>query len=90
VGPSGIRVNTVSPGLIRTDALDRRLQASAEKSGTNIDAVLAQIVDGFAIPLRRPGTADEAAQLITFLVSPSASYLTGSQFVIDGGLMPTL
>jgi NAD(P)-dependent dehydrogenase (short-subunit alcohol dehydrogenase family) len=90
VGPCGIRVNTVSPGLIRTDALDRRVEAAAQQTGTDVDRVLAQIVDSFAIPLRRAGTAAEVAELITFLVSPSASYLTGSQFVIDGGLFPTL
>ena len=42
------------------------------------------------IPLARAGTVEEAADLITFLVSRQASYLTGSQFTIDGGVLPTL
>ena len=42
------------------------------------------------IPLGRPGTADDVAQLITFLASPAAAYLTGSQFTVDGGALPTV
>ena len=42
------------------------------------------------IPLARAGPVEEAADRITFLVSRQASYLTGSQFTIDGGVLPTL
>jgi NAD(P)-dependent dehydrogenase (short-subunit alcohol dehydrogenase family) len=90
VGPRGIRVNTVMPGLIRTAALDRRLVGVAEQDGTDVDTVLDQVVDGPAIPLGRAGTAEEAVELIAFLVSPAASYLTGGQFVVDGGALPTI
>lgn len=90
VGPHGIRVNVVAPGLIRTAALDRRLTSLAEQSGTDPDTALDQIVDSLSIPLRRAGTAAEAAELIVFLVSPAASYLTGSQYVVDGGALPTV
>jgi NAD(P)-dependent dehydrogenase (short-subunit alcohol dehydrogenase family) len=90
VGRHGIRVNVVLPGLIRTEALDTRMASLAQQAGADPDSVLDQTVAAMGIPLARAGTADEAAQLITFLASPAASYLTGSQFTVDGGVLPTL
>jgi NAD(P)-dependent dehydrogenase (short-subunit alcohol dehydrogenase family) len=58
---------------------------------------MAADVENAGIPPTRPGTADEVAQLIVFLASPAASYLTpaasyltGSQFAADGGFTPTV
>jgi NAD(P)-dependent dehydrogenase (short-subunit alcohol dehydrogenase family) len=90
VGRHGIRVNVVLPGLIRTEALDTRIASLARQADAEPDAVLDRTVAAMDIPLGRAGTADEAAQLIMFLVSPAASYLTGSQFTVDGGLLPTV
>jgi len=90
VGRHGIRVNVVLPGLIRTEALDTRIASLARQADAEPEAVLDRTVAAMDIPLGRAGTADEAAQLITFLVSPAASYLTGSQFTVDGGLLPTV
>jgi NAD(P)-dependent dehydrogenase (short-subunit alcohol dehydrogenase family) len=89
-GPHGIRVNVVLPGLIRTEALDTRMASLAAQAGATSDSVLESTVAALGIPLERAGTADDVAQLIAFLVSPAAAYLTGSQFTVDGGALPTV
>ena len=86
LGPHGIRVNVVSPGLISTS----RVAELAAEQNTDPDTLTSQIAASMQIPLQRAGTAAEAAQLIRFLVSPAASYITGAQFSVDGGAFPTL
>jgi NAD(P)-dependent dehydrogenase (short-subunit alcohol dehydrogenase family) len=86
LGAHGIRVNVVSPGLISTSCIAEL----ASEQGTDSESLTSQIAESLAIPLGRAGTAEEAAQLILFLVSPAASYLTGSQFMIDGGTFPAV
>lgn len=76
LGPYGIRVNAVCPGLIRT-----RLTASSF-SNSNL------IADYFKhIALGRGGEPEEVAQAVLFLASDSASYITGTTLVVDGGQM---
>jgi NAD(P)-dependent dehydrogenase (short-subunit alcohol dehydrogenase family) len=89
-GPHGIRVNVVLPGLIRTEALDTRMASVARQAGSTPESVLESTVAALGIPLGRAGTAADVAQLIAFLVSPAAAYLTGSQFTVDGGALPTV
>ncbi len=69
----GITVNAVAPGQVNTPM-------------TGADNVDPTGVDRPAVPLRRPGHAREIAELIAFLASPAASYVTGASYVIDGGL----
>jgi NAD(P)-dependent dehydrogenase (short-subunit alcohol dehydrogenase family) len=89
VGPAGIRVNIVLPGLIRTEALEQRMESIAAEQGGHTEDVLARTIESMQIPLRRAGEAHDVAALIAFLASPAAAYLTGSQFTADGGLLPT-
>ncbi|MGY4903032.1 3-oxoacyl-ACP reductase FabG [Streptomyces sp. 900116325] len=74
VGKYGIRVNSVAPGLIETDMT----------AGMS-DAVKKQILG--KVPLGRFGAADEVADLVSFLVSPRAAYISGQVLGIDGGLV---
>ena len=90
LGPHGVRVNVVHPGMIRTDRLDQRLELRAAETGTDPETLLAGMVEQLGIPLRRVGTADEFAMLVLFLVSSAGSYITGSQFTVDGGATPTV
>lgn len=76
LGPLGITVNNVAPGAIATPINQSLLQ-----NKTELKALLANI------PLGRLGTPEDVAGLVAFLASDDASYITGSTFVIDGGLM---
>lgn len=76
LGPLGITINNVAPGAIVTP-INKALLADKAK----VDALLN------AIPLGRLGSVDDVAGVVAFLVSDDAAYVTGSTFVIDGGLM---
>ena len=76
LGPLGITVNNVAPGAIQTP-INKALLEDKPK----LNALLGNI------PLGRLGTPDDVAGIVAYLASDDASYVTGSTFVIDGGLM---
>lgn len=91
VSPKGVRVLTVSPGWIMTTAATRMMERIAESSNSTIEQATQSVMDALGgIPMGRPAKPEEIAELVGFLVSPRAGYLTGTEFVIDGGTIPTI
>lgn len=91
VSPKGIRVNVVSPGFIETDAATRMIERMADKDKTDYGAARQNLMDMLGgIPLGRPNQPNEVAELVVFLASERASAITGSEYVIDGGTIPTI
>jgi NAD(P)-dependent dehydrogenase (short-subunit alcohol dehydrogenase family) len=90
VTPKGVRVVRVSPGWIETEAAVRLAERLADQAGTDYEGGKKIIMDSLGgIPLGRPVQPQEVADLITFLVSPRAASITGTEYVIDGGTVPT-
>lgn len=91
VAPKGVRVLTVSPGWILTSASERMMERIAESSNSTIEEATQSVMTALGgIPFGRPAKPEEVAELVGFLVSPRANYLTGTEFVIDGGTVPTV
>lgn len=79
LAPRRIRVNTVSPGPTRTNVLDKSYDAITAKGIWN------SLAD--RIPLKKIGTPEDVAQMVLYLSGETASFITGSDFVIDGGML---
>ena len=90
VAPKGIRVVRVSPGWVETEAAVALAERLAADGGTDYEGGKRIIMEALGgIPLGRPAKPHEVADLVAFLVSPRSAAITGTEYVIDGGTVPT-
>ncbi len=91
VSPKGIRVIRVSPGWIETEAAVGLVNRIAAQNNIDFAAAQRRLMDSLGgIPLGRAAKPQEVADLVTFLASPRAASITGTEYVIDGGTVPTV
>lgn len=91
VSPKGIRVVQVAPGWIETEASIAFIERIADNAKTDYAGGKKIIMDSLGgIPLGRPATPLEVVNLIAFVSSSRAASITGTEFVIDGGTIPTV
>jgi len=91
VSPKGVRVVRVSPGWVETDGAVGLVNELAAKQGSDYDGARQMLMDSLGgIPIGRPAKPEEVADLVGFLASPRAGSITGTEYIIDGGTVPTV
>lgn len=88
VAPYGVTVNNVLPGLMDTGALERVYNAQAEREGITPQVAKQRMAE--SIPMGRLGTAEDFGPACAFLCSRLASYITGVNLRVDGGLVQSM
>jgi NAD(P)-dependent dehydrogenase (short-subunit alcohol dehydrogenase family) len=87
-GPKGVRINGINPGLTLTERMQAAVRFEAQMRDRSADDVLAERQS--LIPLRRYASPEDVANLVLYLASEKASYITGAIIPMDGGLTPVL
>jgi NAD(P)-dependent dehydrogenase (short-subunit alcohol dehydrogenase family) len=91
VAPRGVRVVMISPGFIETSGAHGMIMDISRNTGVSEETARQHIVEMLGgIPVGRPGRPEEVAELIAFLSSDRAAYISGVDYVIDGGTIPTV
>lgn len=86
IAARNVTINNLLPGAFDTDRLRKTLAAGAAKAGLDADQALQRRLQG--IPARRFGTAEEFGAVCAFLCSQQAGYITGQNWLLDGGAYP--
>jgi NAD(P)-dependent dehydrogenase (short-subunit alcohol dehydrogenase family) len=74
-----------------TEASERMAERIAESAAITVEQAKQSVMDALGgIPFGRAAKPEEVAELVGFLVSPRAGYLTGTEYIIDGGTIPTI
>jgi NAD(P)-dependent dehydrogenase (short-subunit alcohol dehydrogenase family) len=90
VAPKGVRVTTISPGFIETTGAKGMIDDICRGSGISENAARQRIMDMLGgIPMGRTGRPEEVAELGAFLASDRGAFISGADYIIDGGTMPT-
>ncbi len=86
VASKGIRVLTVSPGSVATEPMIQILEHLGAGSGASVNEIFKDLTDRMGgVPMGRMAEPEEVASFVGFLVSPAAAYLTGANYIMDGG-----
>ena len=90
VAPDGVRVTMISPGFIETSGAHGMIMDIAQNESISEEAARQRIMDMLGgIPVGRPGLPDEVAELAAFLASDRAAFISGADYILDGGTIPT-
>jgi NAD(P)-dependent dehydrogenase (short-subunit alcohol dehydrogenase family) len=90
VAPKGVRVTMISPGFIETSGAKGMIDDIASGSGISEAAARQRIMDMLGgIPIGRTGRPEEVAELVAFLASDRGAFISGADYIIDGGTIPT-
>ncbi len=84
----GVQVNAINPGSVRTDRLQKRLEAAAKEHGSDLDTAAVRMVQ--AAGITRFGEPEDIAGLVAFIVGPQGRWLQGALIDMDGGQTKTL
>jgi len=91
LGPQGIRVLTVSPGVVKTPLMQEFVANMAQSMNISPDEASKTLVEKVGtLPMGRMAEPEEIASFVGYLVSDEAKYLTGANYLVDGGLIPVV
>lgn len=91
VGMHNVRVNIVSPGMVNTSLMQEALQSMAVQNNVSIDETTKTVMQQVGgVPLNRLAEPEEVANVVAFLATSDAKYITGVNYLVDGGAFPAV